>query len=340
VEWRGRQLVAVEGYLEGVISLGGESKRSSVCSIVVVTGLNLNTTLVGHHDEVISSKILVASVFIAGLDRESEVGESSCGVISSRSAVEMEGGIFDGLVLKSDLDFNRASFLSGISDGVGSISVVNNMRLNFLVGAVDLHNERITTVISGVSVIVKGMDGESGWLVVPQLLDSLTLGIRFVWIDVPFDVWVERSIFDWLVVERDVDGVVSGRFDLVSDRVGSVVVVVEIGSNGLRSSDGNLERISSRLDWVSVRINGVDGEGARLLGLSCDQSRSFSPRFARVGVFHQWVIRTSFDVLVVEEDFDSVSSGLSWCVDRVISSGMVVLELADQRGSVGSRDLH
>jgi len=129
----------------------------------------------------------------------------------------MKRCIFDWLVFQCHFNCHWASFLGSISDRVSTISVINDVGKDGLVGAVDLHDEGIASISSGISVIIEGVDGEAGGLVVPQLLDSFTLCISLRRIHRPFDVRMEGRIFDWTIVKCNINRVVTRALNLIND---------------------------------------------------------------------------------------------------------------------------
>jgi len=236
----------------------------------------VDVSLVGNDREIVSANSFVATVFVSCLDGESEVGEAGGGVVCSRSAFQFERGVFDGLVLDGDLNGDRAGLKGGIFDIVGTIIVVGDLRSDGFVGAVDFNDKRVATVLSGVSVIVNSVDGEACGFVVPQLSDTFSLCITLRWINRPFDSWVEGSIFDGFIVERHVDGVFSGGIDLVSNIVGTITIVLEGRSDLFRTCDVDDEGVSTSGNRVSVSINRVNGELARLSCFTLSKTWSIS----------------------------------------------------------------
>jgi len=93
------------------------------------------------------------------------------------------------------------------------------------------------------------------------------------------------------------------------------------------SGDFHLIRISSLCNWMSISINGMNGEIARLLCLSSMKTRTFSVGMSCIGLLHQWMIRTAFHGLSIQLDIDSVSSGNIWGIASIIISIFVVIEL-------------
>jgi len=262
----GGELLAVEEDLEGEVSLSAESERSGVRSISIVFGVNVDSTSI--NGKFVSSKGFVLSVFVSRLDGEGAMREARRRVIGSRSAIKMEWCVLDMLVLNSHLDRHWTSFQGSIFNVVGSISIVDNLRDDSFIGAVDLDDEGVSSIGTRISVIIYGMDGETSGLVVPELLNSLTLGVRFCWVDRPFDMGVEWRVLNWGIVEGDIDIVISGGLDLIFNGIGSVSVVVEMGMDLLRTCDGDFEGISSGFDGVAISVDGMDGEVARFLGFS------------------------------------------------------------------------
>jgi len=181
VERAGGELMSIEGDLEGEVTFSAERERSGVRAVTIVFGLNMDATSVNM--EIISSKVLVVSVLVSCLDGERALREASCSVIRSRAAIKAEWGILDMLVLQGHLNRHWSSFQGSIFNGVGTISIVNNLRDDGLVGAVDLNDEGVSSISARISVIIHGMDGETSGLVVPELLNSLTLRVGFGWVD-------------------------------------------------------------------------------------------------------------------------------------------------------------
>jgi len=83
VERTGSEFVSVERDLERVVSLLRERERGGVRAVVVVVGGDVDSGLVGHHHEFVSSKRFVVTVFVACLDGEREVREPCRRVVCS-----------------------------------------------------------------------------------------------------------------------------------------------------------------------------------------------------------------------------------------------------------------
>jgi len=180
------------------------------------------------------------------------------------------------LIVKSDFDGDWSGFKGGIFNVVGTISVIGDLRGDGFVGAVDFNHKRISSVLSWVSIVINGVNGETGWLVVPQFFDTISFSITLRWINRPFDMRMEGSIFDGLVVESHVDSVVSRALDLVFNRVSTITVVLEGWVDLFGTSDVNDEGISTGVNRVAISVDGVNGEFTRFLGFSFSQSWSFS----------------------------------------------------------------
>jgi len=106
------------------------------------------------------------------------------------------------------------------------------------------------------------------------------------------------------------------------------------------SGDFHLIRISSLCNWMSICINGMNGEIARLLCLSSMKTRTFSVGMSGIGLLHQRMIRTAFHGLSIERDIDSVSSGNIWGIASLVISIFVVIELSENWGTMGIGDMN
>lgn len=140
-------------------------------------------------------------------------------------------------------------------------------------------------------------------------------------------MWVEGRVLDGGSVEVDVDLVVSWSSDAVFDVVGSVSVVSNGGGDGLGSTDGHFEGISSSVDSVAVWVHSGDSEGKNVVCLSSVESRSFSERLGGVTLLNEWVEGRSLDVLSGQSDGDGVESRGWWDIPSSVSSVSVVLEV-------------
>jgi hypothetical protein len=123
----------------------------------------------------------------------------------------MEGSIFDVFALESNMDIERSGLVSRVRDCVSSIVVIHHVGVDLLVGALDLHHERISSIFSGISIVIDSMDGELSRLVVPHVMEALSVSPTLSGIASPFDFGVERRIFDGLSVQPNIDVVLSWR---------------------------------------------------------------------------------------------------------------------------------
>jgi len=81
-------------------------------------------------------------------------------------------------------------------------------------------DERISSIGSGFSVVIDGVDGELGRLVVEDELveQSISIGPALAWVAKPLDLGMEGSILDGITVEIDIDVVLIRLLDGVEDR--------------------------------------------------------------------------------------------------------------------------
>jgi len=89
-------------------------------------------------------------VLVAGLNGDGELLVVSPGMVNSGKNVDVEGGVLDVLALEGNLDGEGSGLLRGVIDGVGTITIVSDMGLDLLLGSTDLHDEGITTIVSGI----------------------------------------------------------------------------------------------------------------------------------------------------------------------------------------------
>jgi len=116
LERAGGELSTVEEDLVVERSLLVQGEGGGVGAVTVVVGVDLDRRVAALDGEFIASEVLVLAVFVPCLDGKGEAGEASGGVVGSRAAVEVEGGIFDGRILKINFDRHWAGFLSSIAD--------------------------------------------------------------------------------------------------------------------------------------------------------------------------------------------------------------------------------
>jgi hypothetical protein len=119
----------------------------------------------------------------------------------------------------------------------------------------DVDVEVISSVVTWLSVLVDGVDGEDSWFVIDERDESRSFGVGLVSGGGLLDVGVEWSILDWVTVEGDLNGVVSWGSDGVFDIVGSVSVILDVWVNFLWASNVDLEGVSSLVDWFTLVVN-------------------------------------------------------------------------------------
>jgi len=238
------------------------------------------------------------------------------------------------------MDVDRSGLVRIVGACVGSVVVINDVGIDLLVRAHDLHHERISSVVSGITIIIDSVDGELCWFVVPHVMEPLSLSPTLARIASPFDFGVERRIFDGISVQPNIDVVLSRRLDCIFNCVCSVSIIVEMRGDCFWSGDFHLIRISSLVNWMSISINGMNSEIARLLCLSSMKTRTFSIRMSCIGLLHQWMIRTAFDGLSIEFYINSISSGNIWGIASLIISILVVIELNENWGTMGIGDMN
>jgi len=242
---------------DGVTTAFGESVRSRIRTVVVVGGVDVHAGWSRDgYAEIITAKGLVVSVLVSCLNGELEHCEAGKASVGSGFAVNLDWGVLDVVALESDMDVvvSRVGWVVG--DGVGAVVVVHHVWL--LVGAIgvgDVNLERITAIVSGLTVLVEGVDGEDSGLVIHEGLESRSFSEGVVGIGRSLDVGVEWSILDWCSVEADVDCVISRGSNSVLDIVGSISVVLDVRMDSLGTSDGDLEGIATSGDWVAVSID-------------------------------------------------------------------------------------
>lgn len=191
----------------------------------------------------------------------------------------------------------------------------------------DVDVEVISSVVTWLSVLVDGVDGEDSWFVIDERDESRSFGVGLVSGGGLLDVGVEWSILDWVTVEGDLNGVVSWGSDGVFDIVGSVSVILDVWVNFLWASNVDLEGVSSLVDWFTLVVNGVDLEGKNVVGLSSVESRTFSPGVSGVTLLDEWVEWRSLDVVSVEGDGNGVVAWFGWNVSSLVGSVVLVVEV-------------
>jgi len=276
IERRASKLVAVEEDLEREVALVGEGEGSGVRTVAMILSVDGDGSIAGLNEELVTAEVFIVTMLIAGLDGEREVFEASVMGICSGFDIEMERSIFDIFSLESDMDIERSGLVSRVGDCVGSVVVINDVRVDLLVRAVNLHNERISSVFSGISIVIDSVDGELSWLVVPHVMESVSIGPTLARIASPFDFGVERRIFDGISVQPNIDIVLSWRQHCIFNSVCSISIIMEMRCDCFWSGDFHFIRISSCMNWFSISINGMNSEIARLLCLSSMKTRTFS----------------------------------------------------------------
>jgi len=300
IEGRASELVAVEEDLEREVALVGEGEVSRVRAVSVILSFNRDGTIAWLNEELVTAEIFIVTVLVASLDGEGEVLEAGVFGICSGFDFEMERSVFDVFALERDIDVNRSGLVSGVGACVCSVAIINDVGVDRLVRAVDFHHERISSVVSGITIVIDSVDGELCWLVVPHVMESLSLSPTLARIASPFDFGVERRIFDGLSVQLNIDVVLSRSQHCIFNSVCSVSIIFEMRGDVFGSGDCHLIRISSLVNWMSICINGMNSEIARLLCLSSMKTRTFSIRMSCICLLHQWMIRTAFDGLSIE----------------------------------------
>jgi hypothetical protein len=211
IERRASKLVAVEEDLEREVALVGEGEGSGVRAVAVILSVDGDGSIARLNEELVTTEVFIVTVLVASLDGEGEVLEASVFGVSAGFDFEMERSIFNVLSLERDMDIDRSRLVSSIGDCVGSVFVINNVGVDRLVGAHDLHHERISSIFSGITIVINSVDGELSWLVVPNVMETLTLCPALARIASPFNFGVERLIFDGLSVQPDIDVILSWR---------------------------------------------------------------------------------------------------------------------------------
>lgn len=163
-----------------------------------------------------------------------------------------------------DVDGVGSTLVEGVAGGVGSVSVVSGVDFN-AGGSADGDSEVVSTEGLVVSALVSRLDGE----VEGGESRKSSIGSRLA-------VDCDGGALDGLSLESDVDDVVSGNIWVVGDSVGSVSVVDNLrrGLRSVRVADGHSEVVSSVVAWVSVLVDGVDGENSGFVVPQLFQSRS------------------------------------------------------------------
>jgi len=330
--------------IEVVASTRGERDRGSVGTVEVVLrrdgGLRY-TTICLVDSQGVEGKNYGLAMLVSGLDGNSEVLVIGFCGIGSRQDTNGERSILDSLSFQGDLNLDGSGLVRSVGDSVGTIVVVDDVGVDvWLFGTSNLDDEGISSINAGFAFVIYGMDGELGGFVIKHLSvsDTVASGIRASGQARPFDLGVERSIFDGLTMEVDIDGIFSGFLDLIGDTVSAVTVVSDLGIDRLGTRDLDIEWITSLFDPIAVSIHREDGEFARVFGLSMGQTVTFGVGSSSVGVLHQRTIGRSLDGLSVEGDIDLVASGDGWGVAPLVGSILGVIELDHDRGTVGVFD--
>ncbi len=171
-------VVELSVYGECCSLLASQSIHGRVGTILVVRGVDLDLGVVGPLDvdlEVITSKGLVVVVLVAGLHSETEHSKSRVVRVCALLAVNVEWSILDGLALVGDVDVIIASLLRVEGHIIGAITVVLDLGVYRAMGSVNVNVEVVTTVISGVAVLVNSMNGEHARLIVNQTVKGRTI---------------------------------------------------------------------------------------------------------------------------------------------------------------------
>jgi len=211
IERRASKLVAVKVDSEGEVALIGEGEVSGVRAVAVILSVDGDGSVAGLDEELVATEVFIVTVLVASLDGESEVLEAGVFGIGSGFDIEMERSVFDVFALESDMDIERSGLVCRVGTCVGAVPVILDVRVNLLVGAHNLHHERISSVVSGIPIVIDRVDGELRWLVVPHVMESFSVSPTLARIASPFDVGFERRIFDGISVQPNIDVVLSWR---------------------------------------------------------------------------------------------------------------------------------
>ena len=328
----GADLLAVQEGPDAELGTLGASEgiHAGVGAVVVVGVLCLYLGLSGALDldvEVIAAKGLLLLPLVVGLDGEGEDAEAGVGGIGTFLALNLPGGVLDGLALEVHRDV-VGSGLGGVElDIVGAVVVVLDVGVDVAMGAMDLDVEVIATVSSGLALGIDGVDGELAGLVIDEAVEGGTLGPRVGGIRGGLDVDLLGGVLDGLLVQGGVDVVVTGVLGVVLHGVGTIVVVGDAGLKVLRAGDLDLEGIAAIVAWLAIGVDGVDGEHRGLQGLTSLETGSLRPRVASAGGLDEHTVGAALDGLLIEGDVDKVVAGGVDPVGTIEGTVVVVLQV-------------
>ena len=328
----GADLLAVQEGPDAELGTLGASEgiHAGVGAIVVVGVLCLYLGLSGALDldvEVIAAKGLLLLPLVVGLDGEGEDAEAGVGGICTFLALNLPGGVLDGLALEVHRDVVGSGLGRVELDIVGAVVVVLDVGVDVAMGAVDLHVEVIATVSSGLALGIDGVDGELAGLVIDEAVEGGTLGPRVGGIGGGLDVDPLGGVLDGLLVQGGVDVVVAGVLGMVLHGVGTIVVVGDAGLKVLRAGDLDLEGIAAIVAWLAIGVDGVDGEHSGLQGLTALETGSLRPRVASAGGLDEHAVGAALDGLLIEGDVDKVVAGGVDPVGTIEGTVVVVLKV-------------
>jgi len=274
-----------------------------------------------------------------GSDCELEVLNESVFVGGSFFDVDGVRRFGDGVVLEGDVDGVFAVFGGFVGDVVRTVVVVDDLGGNIGVRTDDLDFEGITSFAHVVAIAIAGLDVEEGGLGVVNIFETRSPDQRVGGVRSGFDGHIVRGVLDvveeegFLGVEDDVDSVVSGIDGLVVHRVGTIVVVDDLGRDFVsdRVKDLGVNGMSSLGEGLSLGILRDDGEGGGIGGISSFQTRSIDVEFGRIGV---GIAAVDIDVpwaalngSSVEGDFDFVRTSNGGFVFDIVGTVVVVGKL-------------
>lgn len=157
-------MVSVNGNVDVVLALSFDGILGSVLTVTVVVEVNIDFLLVRSRNFNLyrgSSYGHVLVTFVTGLNDEGIGFDAGISGEGSRGNINVEGRSLDWGSVEGDGDIVNSSVFWLVGDVVGSVSVVNNIGLDWSVRSLNVNIEFVTSFLAAVSVFVTCFDGES-----------------------------------------------------------------------------------------------------------------------------------------------------------------------------------
>lgn len=341
-----------DGVLSGIHSLVGYMV-GTISSVLYLNIRNFARWSFDGNLNVFTTEGLVITSLVNRANGEVEVLDEGVSRPSSRLDVNVVGGSLDGLSVEGNGNVVSSGVLGLVGAVIGSVTVVLDVTRNRASWAVDLNNERISSLLHVVSVLVLSLDGEGGregvevsGLETRSISDGLGSICSRLDVDnlggVAYVVEIDRV--GWVALD-DSNVVVSRVGRLVLNSPGTVVVISDFRSNQgkRRILNNNVEEVSTSCLGATISEGSVDGENLRLSSLvTILKTRSIGPALVGAGegggLTNVNSVRSLSDRLTVEGDLDNVISWVDGVVGAGVSSVLVVEDITRELLTIWVRD--